>query len=215
MSLDAGERILLLGATGLVGAQALEQALRHPRVAQVFAPMRRPSPERERLFAPVVDFADLDAWPDVWSVDVVLCCLGATIRVAGSRERFIAIDHDAPVEIGVRARAAGARVYALVSAIGADPDSWAFYSRVKGRTERDVAALGFPSTIIVRPGILDGDRAESRPVERAALAIARALAPALSRGWRASPVANVARAMLDAALAPRPGVTIIPPRDLA
>lgn len=208
-------RLLLLGATGLVGACALELALADPGVASVIAPTRRPLPPRPSLAAPVVDFADLDSWPDLWSVDAVLCCLGTTIRAAGSRQRFIAVDHDLPVEIGRRARAAGARCFALVSALGAGPASRVFYSRVKGETERDVTALSYPSTIIARPNVLAGARAETRPMERAALALLRALGPALPRGLRVSPAAHVARALLDATLAAPPGVTILSAAALA
>lgn len=209
MSGTGRKSLLLLGATGLVGAAALGKALAHAQVARVVAPVRRPLAPHPRLFAPVVDFADLDGWPDLWGVDAVLCCLGTTIRAAGSQERFVAIDHDLPVEIGRRARAAGAGVFALVSALGADPAARVFYSRVKGETERDVVALGFPSTVIARPNLLDGARTQTRPMERAALALGRALGPVLPRAWRVSRAASVAGASLDAALAARPGVVVI------
>jgi uncharacterized protein YbjT (DUF2867 family) len=127
----------------------------------------------------------------------------------------VAIDHDAPLAVAARVRTAGARSFALVSAMGADPASRFFYLRVKGCTERDVSALGFASTVIARPNLLDGDRNETRPGERIALAIARAARPVLPSGWRASPAVKVARALVDAVTNPSPGLTIIPPRDLA
>lgn len=212
-------RVLLLGATGVVGRETLDQALAEPAIGEVIAPVRRALAPRPRLVAPVLDFAALESWsdarPDIWRVDAVISCLGTTIAAAGSQPRFVAVDHDLPVEIARGARAAGARCVALVSAMSADPRSRVFYSRVKGETERDVAALGFPATLIVRPGLLDADRAESRPLERAAILAFRALAPALPRRWRASRAPKVARALIQGVLAATPGVRIISSRDLA
>lgn len=214
--MSAPARILLLGATGVVGARTLAQALDDPRVAHIVAPVRRAPRAHPKLVAPVVDFSDLDSWPqDVWSVDAAISCLGTTIKTAGSRRRFAAVDHDLPVEIARRVRAAGANGFALVSAMGADPSSRVFYSRVKGEAERDVIALGFPSTVILRPGLLDADRAESRPGERAAIVIFRALAPIMPRAWRASSVAKIATALIEAATTRPPGVRIIPSPNFA
>ena len=212
---QAPKRLLLLGASGLVGAHVLEQALDDPAFARIHAPTRRALAPHPRLDAPLLDFADLDRWPrEVFAVDAVICCLGTTIAAAGSRQRFVAVDHHLPVAIGARAREAGARVFALVSAMSAHPRSRVFYSRVKGETERDAIALRFPSTVIVRPGILDGARNESRPLERAALAALRALAPVLPRAARPSPAGAVARALIEATRRAPPGVTVIPARDL-
>lgn len=221
-------RLLLLGASGLVGSRALALALADPRVTRVLAPTRRPlalhdphaphAPHdpHDRLEAPLVDFARLDAAPpDLWRVDAFACAIGTTIRAAGSQAAFRAVDHDLPLAFAARAKAAGASGCALVSALGADPDSRVFYSRVKGETERDLIALGYPSTVILRPGVLDGPRAERRPGERVALAVSRLLAPALPRGWRPSPAGTVARALIEAALTRPPGVTIVSAADLA
>ena len=173
-------RILLLGATGLVGSHVLEMALSDANVEEVIAPVRRPIAERSRLRAPMVDFDNLDQRPGVWACDAVICCLGTTRKVAGSREKFYRVDHDYPVEIAHRARRAGASTFVLNSAKGADAKSSIFYSRVKGETERDILAVGFDSTVIVRPGLIDGERSEPRPLERAGILFSRALAPAAS-----------------------------------
>jgi uncharacterized protein YbjT (DUF2867 family) len=207
-------RLLLLGATGLVGARALAVALADARVTRVLAPARRPLAPHDKLDAPLIDFARLDAAPDLWRVDAVACALGTTIKAAGSQEAFRAVDHDLPLAVAARAKAAGATAFALNSSLGADPDSRVFYSRVKGETERDLIAMGFASTLILRPGLLDGPRAEVRPGERAALVVSRLLAPILPRGWRPSPVEAVARALVEGALTRPPGVTIVSAADL-
>jgi uncharacterized protein YbjT (DUF2867 family) len=208
-------RILLLGATGLVGSHVLGLALRDAKVEDVIAPVRRPIAEHSGLRAPIVDFENLDERPDLWACDAVICCLGTTIKVAGSREKFYRVDHDYPVEIAHRAHRAGASTFVLNSAKGAGEKSSIFYSRVKGEIERDILAVGFDSTVIVRPGLIDGERREPRPVERAGILFSRALAPLLPRGLRLNPAANIAKAMLGAALSPPPGVTVVSSEELA
>ena len=178
-------QILLLGATGLVGSHVLEMALRDASVEEVIAPVRRPIADHSGLRAPFVDFDNLDERPDVWACEAVICCLGTTRKVAGSREKFYRVDHDYPVEIAHRARRAGASTFVLNSAKGADAKSSIFYSRVKGETERDILAVGFDSTVIVRPGLIDGERREPRPLERAGILFSRALAPAASARLKA------------------------------
>ncbi|MBT5093317.1 MAG: hypothetical protein HOM21_03680, partial [Halobacteriovoraceae bacterium] len=81
------------------------------------------------------------------------------------------------------ALAAGARRFVLVSALGADPDSRVFYSRVKGELERDLMALGFSELIIIRPSVLDGPRSESRPGEALGILLGRLITPLMRGGW--------------------------------
>ncbi|KQW27424.1 NAD-dependent dehydratase [Rhizobium sp. Root274] len=207
-------KLLILGATGLVGSRVLDLALTDPRVTSVTAPTRRPLPKRPGLSAPVVDFEALPQDPLFWTVDAVICALGTTLKTAGSRERFHRVDHDYPVEIARLAKAHGARTFVLNSAKGADLSSLFFYSRVKGETERDVEALGFESTVIVRPGLIDGPRTEPRPLEAWAGRVLSLLKPILPRSARANPPGAIARVMLDATFAARPGVTVVPSQDL-
>ena len=203
-------RALVAGATGLVGSKLLDALLADPRYDSVHALVRRPClPKRENLREHVVDFVNLDgfAWP---AVGDVYCCLGTTIRSAGSQAAFRAVDHDYPLAVARGTLAAGARQYLLVSAMGADARSSVFYSRVKGETEDAIAALGFHATIAFRPSLLSGDRAEHRLGERLALTLLqplRALVPARYR-----PVADtaVARAMVDYAGRGLAGFHVVP-----
>ena len=90
--------------------------------------------------------------------------------------------------------------FRLVSSVGANETSSNFYMRVKGETERDLAQLGFASLQIFRPGVLLGDRAESRPGESLSKAVSIAAGPLL-RGplakYRATKAEDVARAMVN------------------
>jgi len=207
-------KVLLLGATGLVGSHALQLALQDARVTAVTAPTRRPLPSHPRLFAPVVDFEALPQDPSTWTADAVICALGTTLKTAGSRERFRRVDHDYPLEAAGLAKTHGARSFVLNSAMGADVGSLFFYSRVKGETERDILALGYEHTVLVRPGLIDGPRSEPRPMEQWARRVLSAMKPVLPRSLRPNSPQAIARAMLDAALSAASGVTVIGSQDL-
>jgi len=215
MSAD-GATVLLAGATGLVGGHVLDRLLADARVARVVAPARRPLSRRDvRLHAPVVDF---DALPDdatLWAVDAVICTLGTTLRVAGSREAFRRVDHDYPLAVAALSRRHGARAFALTSAMGADAQSRFFYNRVKGDLEAALQAQGWPSLTLVRPGLIGGDRAEARPAEHAAARVLGALGPALPKRWRISPATRIADVLVEHALAAAPGCRVVNAAALA
>jgi uncharacterized protein YbjT (DUF2867 family) len=166
---DRTRTVLVAGATGLVGGCVLARLAE--RGHRTVAVGRRASGVADQDL--VVDFADLPALP---AADAAVCALGTTIAAAGSRAAFRAVDHDAVVAFARAARAAGARHCILVTAVGADPDAGVFYSRVKGEAERDVEAVGFEGLDLVRPGLLLGERTESRPVE----ALMQRLSPILN-----------------------------------
>ena len=187
----APRRVLLAGATGLVGSQCLDQLLADSTVASVIAMVRRPlagAESRERLHVEVVDFAALDARTDLFAVEQAICALGTTIGKAGSQAAFRRVDFDAPLEIARLALAGGARHFLVVSALGADARSRIFYNRVKGELEEAVLALGFRSVTIARPSLLLGDRRERRLGEEVARRL-EFLFPAKYRGVQAWQVA--------------------------
>jgi uncharacterized protein YbjT (DUF2867 family) len=196
-------RILVAGATGLVGRECVARLLGDTRVAEIVSLQRRATPSAPRLRVVPVDFERLDALdPAVFAADAALCALGTTIRVAGSEAAFRRVDHDHVLAFARLARAAGATCFGLVSALGADPVSRVFYNRIKGETEVALAALGFPRLVIVRPSLLLGARDEFRLGERMFAPLGRLL----PRRWRAVPAARVAAHLVDAVLDPAPGV---------
>ncbi|HYH99988.1 NAD(P)H-binding protein [Hyalangium sp.] len=188
---------LVAGASGLVGSLLLDELLESPLYREVCSLGRRPLPKQHpKLSQRTVDFAQLES-EALPSVDDVFCCLGTTLKKAGSQEAFRAVDHGAVLALGRAARRAGARRFLLVSALGADPRSRIFYNRVKGEAEEDLKSLGFESLVLLRPSLLLGERAESRPGERAAIAVTKVLGPLL-RPFSGRPIEarTVARAML-------------------
>lgn len=208
-------KLLLAGATGLVGSHVLAQALASLRVTRVVAPVRRALAPAAKLLAPVVDYDALPAEADWWQADAAICTLGTTMRIAGSREAFRRVDHDYVLAVARLAHAQGTRVFALNSALGADARSAIFYNRVKGEVEAALAAVGFASLTFVRPGMIGGERTEKRPAERAALQALRVVGPLLPRRWRINPAAHIAAALLEAALHAAPGVHVVAAERLA
>ncbi|MGH8055056.1 MAG: NAD-dependent dehydratase [Stenotrophomonas sp.] len=203
-------RVLLAGATGLVGAQALRQLLADPRCSAVIAPTRRALAQADaKLLNPVLDFSMLPAGTEGWQVDAAICALGSTMKQAGSREAFRQIDHGYPLAIARAVKAQGCETFALNSAMGANAQSWFFYNQVKGELERDLRTLGFASLAFVRPGLIGGERAEPRPGEQLASRVLGALAPVLPRAWRINPATRIADALVEAVLNPQPGERVI------
>lgn len=208
--------IVLLGASGLVGSHVLPRLLAHPQVSGVVAPVRRPLPHSAPGLAPVmVDFEQLPAQAPWWQADALICALGTTRAQAGSAAALRRVDHDYPLQAAALARAAGTRCLVLVSATGANAASPLHYNRVKGELEDGLRAQGWPSLVLVRPGLIGGQRATRRPLEHAAGVVLGALGPLLPRRWRISPAAHIAAAVVDAALAAPPGETVIGPAALA
>ena len=202
-------RLLLIGASGLVGAHALALALADPRVARVVAPTRRALPAHPKLENPIVDFEALPRDAAWWAADGAVSALGTTIRVAGSQAAFRRVDVDYVVETAALARAAGVRAFALNTALGADPSARNFYLRCKGEAERGVEALGFPALTLVRPALIGGERAQPRPMERLAIRLTNALSPLLPRRYRVVHAERIARRLLEGALRDEPGLRIV------
>lgn len=207
-------KLVLVGATGLVGRHVLELALADARVGAVVAPARRALPEHPKLSAPRVDFDHLPEEADWWRADAVICTLGTTMRTAGSRAAFRRVDHDYPLAVARLAHAHGTRSYVLNSALGADPGSRIFYNRVKGELEQALAAVGFESLTFVRPGLIGGERAEVRSGERMMVPVLALVGPLLPKRWRLNPAPRIAAALLGAAIDSRPGVHVVPSDQL-
>ena len=201
--------ILLAGATGLVGSACLHLLLADERVGKVVALVRRPLDLRHpKLDQWITPNADLLQGLKPVLVDAVICCLGTTIKKAGSQPAFIAVDKDLPLGIAKWAKAQGTPTYCIISAIGADPGSRVFYSRVKGEVEQELDAMHFGSLNIFQPSILTGPRKEKRFGERTGIGVMNAVGPLLFgplAKYRAMPHDVLAMALVNTALTPEPG----------
>lgn len=206
-------RVLLAGATGLVGRALLHQLLADPMVGEVRALTRRAlsrseligrgghPPGDERLQVCEIDFERLDRHTELFEVDWVCCAMGTTIRKAGSRAAFRQVDFDYPFQMAQLARAHGARQLLLVSAMGADADSRVFYNRVKGELEEALSELDYESVCVAQPSLLAGERGEFRLAERLGLA----LGFLMPERFKPVQAAQVAAGLLAVARDERPG----------
>lgn len=154
---------IVVGASGLVGKACLYELLEAQEYTRIVAVVRKPlALKYHQLHQLVVDFDNLDQYADQLVADDVFCCLGTTIKIAGSQDNSRKVDFDYPVKIAELALKNGAEQFLIVSAIGADSSSSIFYNRVKGDVEAAVSALGYPAVHIFRPSLLVGDRREVR-----------------------------------------------------
>jgi len=203
------QHVLLAGATGLTGEHLLDRLLNEPTVSRVLAPTRKPLAEHPHLDNPLGELPALLPQLD-GPLDTAFCCLGTTLKRAGSQTAFRAVDHDLVLAVGERARALGARHYLVVSALGADPRSPVFYNRVKGEMEEALRAQGWPQLTIARPSLLLGPRSEFRLGERLAAPLVRWL-PGKYRGIQAC---TLARALWRLALEEGQGVRVVESNEL-
>ena len=164
---------LIAGYTGLVGLELLNLLLESDKYQKVIAIGRRKlGKEHPKLNEIIVDFDNLEfAQP----IDDIFCCLGSTMKKAGSKEKFRLIDFQYPMNLATAGKEAGATSFVLVSAQGANEQSSFFYNKVKGELEIAIDGLAYDKYEILRPSLLLGDRSESRLAEDIGKIFMRAL----------------------------------------
>lgn len=210
---------VISGSTGLVGAQLIHKLLDDSRFTQVISVSRRSLKLTSSKLTEVIceNFNDLSSHRSELKGDIYFCCLGTTIKTAGSRERFKAVDHDAVVEFGRIAKLHDARSFVVISADSANANSRIFYSRVKGEMEKDLEKMGLKHLVILRPGLLMGERKEFRPGEKVAMIVLGNIGPLLPNGIRKSVMTDIhvlAERMKEEALLTAPTVSNIKARDI-
>src|SRR5215210_4593650 len=159
---------VVLGATGFIGEQLVQQLLNDAAFSKVRILVRRPVKlSHPKLEAEIVNFDNLAEYRQkLGRGDCIFCCIGTTQKkVKGNKEAYRKIDVDIPVNAAKMGKDAGFTKYLLVSAVGANVQSTNFYLHIKGLVERDIAALNFNSFHVFRPSILLGKRSEFRLAE--------------------------------------------------
>ncbi len=199
--------VAIIGHTGVVGSRVAEHLVARDDVSRVVALGRRPALiQHERLVSRIVELQSAAAiaheLPD--DLTVAISCLGTTLRKAGSRAAFRAVDHDAVLAFAEAARGKGARRFLFVSSIGANAKARSFYLQTKGLTEQELARLGFPQLSIVRPSLIDdqGARTEHRLGEQLALSLGRAVFSRIGKAhhrYAPIPADVIARALVQLA----------------
>jgi uncharacterized protein YbjT (DUF2867 family) len=173
-------KALIAGATGLVGGFCLQSLLDDDHYSEVITLVRKPLLKTHRKLKTVVSTFD-NLGPELSNnqVDDVYCCLGTTIKKAGSQEAFKKVDHTLVVTVAGLMKKQGAEQFLVISAMGANKDSKVFYNRVKGEMEAALQELGYPCLRIIRPSLLLGLREEFRLGEKIAVMLTPLLKPFL------------------------------------
>lgn len=160
------KKAIIAGATGLVGSKLLDLLLDDKAYSEVIVVSRKPvSQESSKFKNIVIDFDDMVNVKQHLKADDIFCCLGSTMKNAGSKEKFKKVDLEYPLELAKLTKANGARKFLIISALGADAGSSVFYNKVKGKVEDEIADLGFEAYHIFRPALLTGPRKEKRTGE--------------------------------------------------
>jgi uncharacterized protein YbjT (DUF2867 family) len=210
MQATNGRIALVAGGSGLVGSHLLRELLASPSFTRVIALSRRPLPlEHPRLANRILRFESLETELRGVSCQDAFCCLGTTLRQAGSLAAFRAVDHDLVLRFARFAQTAGAQQLLCISSVGANADSKHDYLRVKGEAERALEALRFPALQLLQPGLLLGrqrDRRLGEMLAGAALMLVNPLLLGRAQQWRAIPASTVATAMAAIAQTNRRGV---------
>ncbi|WP_210487996.1 oxidoreductase [Rufibacter aurantiacus] len=209
---------LIAGASGLVGSHCLKLLLQSPRYNKVISVGRKKlDVEHPKLQQIIVDFDNLEKHRHSLIADDVYCCLGTTIKKAGSKEKFRQVDYTYVVNLAKITSSHFATQFLVVSALGADAHSRIFYNRVKGEMEEAVKKLPFTAVHIFQPSLLLGERQELRLGEKAAEVFMKGAGFLFNgplRKYKAIHAQTVAKAMLEAAKQDGGGVLVHPSEQM-
>ena len=203
---------LIVGATGLTGKSLLKYLLEENTYEKVIALTRKDLQiKNDKLLQLIGDYSNLEQYKKMLKADDVFCCLGTTIKKAGTKEAFKIVDLNYPLEIAHITKENGARQFLVISAMGANPESSIFYSKVKGLMEAELQKVGFEVIHIFRPSLLLGNRDEFRLGEYLGIAFYKLISwlfVGKLKKYRGIQADTVARAMYRAAQLNRTGINI-------
>ena len=206
---DNKKSALILGASGLVGSEVLSLSLESDLYNKIVIVVRSPlTIKHNKLVEKIIDF-DMPKWEEIFPVDHVYCCLGTTIKKAGSKTNFIKVDHDYPLAFAAAAKKWESSIFSVITAAGVSPKSRIFYNNVKGQLEKNLKSLELFSTLIFRPSLLLGERKEFRLGEKIGSGIAKVTSWMTPKTYRAIHCKAVAKAMLAESFADKTGFNII------
>jgi uncharacterized protein YbjT (DUF2867 family) len=203
---------IILGASGLVGNEVLIQLIADADFEKIKLFVRTPlSINHPKLEQHIVNFDDEESFKHLIAGDVLFCCLGTTIKTAGSQEAFKKIDHHYPLVFAKIAKQNGVKKHLIISSLGANKNATNFYLRTKGEIEFDLSNLNFESLIIVRPSMLLGNRKEFRLGESIGKLVMKAISflfiGKLKR-YKAIEARDVAKAMIKLSKTNSIGITV-------
>jgi uncharacterized protein YbjT (DUF2867 family) len=212
------KKAVIVGTSGLIGRKLLTMLLQRPGYDEVVSLGRKKLQLTHNLLTQIiVDFDKPEGYQQHVTGHALFCCLGTTRRQTPDKAQYRRIDHDYPVSLAQIAKENGVAHYHLVSALGADPTSSVFYTKLKGETEADIEKVGLQTLHIYRPSLLTGHRHHRRPGEVVATFLMTMINPFLLgslKKYRSIPAHTVALAMYNQSLTEEKGVFIHPSDEI-
>lgn len=203
-------KAVIAGASGLIGNLLLEQLLNHPVYNEVSVLVRKKlKVQHPKLKQVLVDFDRLADYQAEVNGHALFCCLGTTRSKTPDLKTYRKIDHDYPVHLANIAAKNSMPQYHFISSLGADANSFNFYTKLKGETENDLKKVVIPGIYIYQPSLLNGTRYEKRTAERFAIKLMKWVDPFLTgklEKYKSIEAATVARAILNQSLKTNPGI---------
>lgn len=209
-----GKTALIAGSTGLTGRLLLRKLLADQAYEKVFSIVRTNTDEKNpKLVELIIDFNQFPfSLQDIKQVDDIFCCLGTTMKKAGSKDEFRKVDYEYPFKLATWGREIHAKHFLCISAMGANPSSGLYYNKVKGEMERDISLIDLPATTFFRPSLLLGERVENRVGERIAVSVMKLFSFIFIgpiKNYKAIDAEKVAEAMMRAAHSPPAGTDVL------
>lgn len=202
------KKACIIGASGLVGQSLTKQLAESDMYEKVIILVRNPLKiEHQKIEQKIIDYENLKNLQ--LGADHIFCCLGTTIKKAGSKEAFKQVDYEYPLAIAKLAAQEKSELFAIVTAMGASKNSTFFYNQVKGEVENDLGLLNIPFIGIFRPSMLLGERKEQRLAEQIGKVFMRLIDFITPAKYKAIHVDHVAEAMLKYAANPLEGITVV------
>ncbi|MBI3511880.1 MAG: NAD(P)H-binding protein [Bacteroidetes bacterium] len=200
MKIGNSKSAIIFGSTGLIGGFLLKQLLADDRYGEIKIFVRKSTGINDhKVDEVIIDFKNPEEFRKMVKADEVFCCLGSTIKKAGSRENFRRVDYEWVRWCAVCAKENGVKNFLVVSSLGAAADSANFYYQTKGEMEKAVSVLGFEKCVILRPSMLLGWRKEIRLKEWPAILVMTLFWPVTPAKYKAISAKKVAKAMVVAA----------------
>ena len=195
------KRVLVAGATGLIGSELIKLLLVNPHIGQVVAINRSQfKSHHPKLKHLIISFEELEKIVDEFYGDSIFCCLGSTIKKTPDLQDYKRVDQDYPIKLAELSQQCNVSQFHLVSALGANPQSRQFYLRMKDETEQAIKKIFNNSLHIYQPALLTGNRLEERRFEKTFIFMMKVLNPFLAGGlkkYRSIKAATVAKAMIN------------------
>ncbi|MBI89523.1 MAG: nucleoside-diphosphate sugar epimerase [Candidatus Marinimicrobia bacterium] len=204
---------MVVGSTGLVGKHLVKEMSASGRFNSIIALVRKKQFDHVAgVEEKITIFSDNESLEKLKTVDHVFCCLGTTIKKAGSKKTFKVVDLEIPFQLAKWAEKRKVKSFSIITSMGANPNSKIFYNRIKGRVEKEISKLSIPKIHIFRPSLILGKRDEFRLGELCGKSIFKILSPLLIGSlarFKAIHARDIARGMLLHLSDPREGVKII------